>query len=308
MHRVVVGSCFLVLALLLGAEPAHGLATADASTDGRDTLTAEASYTAAQSGAGAVPGSVGHSTSAGSSPSFQRFTITRNNIPFHVVDTKNGCYFVTTPYAPGYYGQVCLHSFAGSRQHPFPFLPIHYSIQRTAQSTGGSGLAGPRPSRALAYQLALRAKESLTLPRPEVRMNPNVEWEQIVHLPSWLWVEGGIWHDHSTTASAGPVSATVTAQPQAVVWDMGNGDRVTCRGSGHPYDTGLSHDAQSSDCTYTYRRSSAGQPHDQYTVTATVVWGASWTAQGVAGGGDLGTLSTTSQVAIRVAELQALVT
>ena len=76
---------------------------------------------------------------------------------------------------------------------------------------------------------------------------------------------------------------------------MGDGTRVTCRSGG---------DAQS--CSHTYRWPSAGQPDTAYRVTATVTWHATWTVTGAAGGGDLGTLSRSVTVPVRVGELQAL--
>jgi hypothetical protein len=153
--------------------------------------------------------------------------------------------------------------------------------------------------------LAQEAKQDLALPLPGVQTSPPPEHDQLVNLPSWLWVED--WSPRSATASVPGVSSTVTATPTKVVWDMGNGDQVVCRGPGKPYDLSLKEHQQSSDCTYTYRASSAGQPGQRYQASATMTWSVSWTASGAPGGGDLGEASRTTTFSMRVAEGQALV-
>jgi hypothetical protein len=153
--------------------------------------------------------------------------------------------------------------------------------------------------------LAQEAKQDLALPLPGVRTSPPSEQDQLVNLPTWLWVED--WSPRSATASVPGVSSTVTATPTRVVWDMGNGDQVVCRGPGKPYDLSLKEHQQSSDCTYTYRASSAGQPGQRFQASATMTWSVSWTASGAPGGGDLGEVSSTTTFSMRVAEGQALV-
>jgi hypothetical protein len=153
--------------------------------------------------------------------------------------------------------------------------------------------------------LAQEAKQDLALPLPGVQTSPPPDRDQLVNLPTWLSVED--WSPRSATASVPGVSSTVTATPTRVVWDMGNGDQVVCRGPGKPYDLSLKEHQQSSDCTYTYRASSAGQPGQRYQASATMTWSVSWTASGVPGGGDLGEASRTTTFPMRVAEGQALV-
>lgn len=184
--------------------------------------------------------------------------------------------------------------------------------QRSCRHTSGNTdfsvflkeIEDPGPSRA-GRDLALAAEDRLAVPAPRIRMNPPVEQEQIVNLESWLWVERGIWRDYSARAEAGSSWAEATAVPSRVVWDMGNGDRVVCQGPGSPYDDRRPPESQSTDCSYTYPQSSAGQPGDRYTVTTTVVWGVSWQGSGGAGG-DLGDFTRSSSVRVRVAELQAV--
>jgi hypothetical protein len=159
---------------------------------------------------------------------------------------------------------------------------------------------GPAP-----VEVARSVLSEAPLPLPGVQMSPPPEIDQLVNLPTWLWVDN--WAPVSVTAALPDVGAsvTVTATPTRVVWDMGNGDQVICAGPGTPYIPGSGYQP-SPDCGYTYRRSSAGQPDLRYQVSATMTWAASWAASGVAGGGPLGDVSTTTTFGVRVAEIQTI--
>lgn len=156
-------------------------------------------------------------------------------------------------------------------------------------------------SSALLAQFALA---DLTLPSPSIGMSPD--GDQVVQLASWMWVDRAQWAPHDRTANAGPVSATVTAAPVRVEWDMGNGNVVTCNGPGRVYAPRFAGQPDATDCKYTYRHSSAGQAGESYDVTATVVWRASWTGSD-GDGGALGELTSQTTESVRVAEVQALV-
>jgi hypothetical protein len=155
--------------------------------------------------------------------------------------------------------------------------------------------------------LARMAYRYLPLPPPGIRVNPPADRDQLVNLESWLWVEPATWGMRSATASVPNESATVTAVPVSVTWTMGDGGQVTCRGPGVPYDTRRPPTDQHTNCSYTYRRSSAGQPGERYPVTATTTWAITWTATGVvAASGTLPPLLRTSQTSLRVAEAEAI--
>ncbi|MEV0318129.1 hypothetical protein [Streptomyces sp. NPDC050659] len=156
--------------------------------------------------------------------------------------------------------------------------------------------------------MAQPAREQLRLPSPEISMSPA--GEQLVKLPTWLWLARGSWHRVSETASVPGVSVTAIARPTKVVWKLGDGSSVTCRGPGTPYDGGSRTEGSadpgraSPDCGHTYRDSSAGQPSGAYSVSATIHWTITW-----AGAGDSGIfpgMTTTSTAQVRVAESQAL--
>ena len=157
--------------------------------------------------------------------------------------------------------------------------------------------------------LAQQALDYNKLPLPGVEMSPPANRDQLVNLETWLWVDPAAFQPVSASAAAGGVAVTTTAAPEQVTWDMGNGDRVICAGPGTPYDSSKPASSQSTPCSYTYRQSSAGQPGDAFRVTATVSWQVTWTATGVAPGqpaaGNLGVVTRSSTVNVRVAEAEA---
>jgi hypothetical protein len=150
-------------------------------------------------------------------------------------------------------------------------------------------------------QLAQTARERLRLPAVEIARNPV--GAQLVHLPTWLWLAGG-WREVSESASVPGVSVTATARPVSVGWSMGDGGAVSCAGPGTPYAAGADPKASSPDCGHVYRRSSAGQPGEAFSVTATVRWTVTWSGAGQ--GGTFADMTTTGTASFRVAESQAL--
>jgi hypothetical protein len=155
--------------------------------------------------------------------------------------------------------------------------------------------------------LALQARNELVLPAPTIHTAPPPN-KLIVAWQVWLWMDSGAWRPLSATAAAGLVSATVTARPVRVRWDMGDGNTVVCEGPGTPWDPNVAASEQSPSCSYVYRRSSAGQPNQSYVVRASIDWSTSWVAVGVSGGGALGPAVTTGELSVQVGEVQALVT
>lgn len=159
--------------------------------------------------------------------------------------------------------------------------------------------SSPAPS---PQQVAQQAYGQLRLPSLKIHANPK--GAQLVHLPTWLWLESDQWKPQSATASLQGVSVTATATPRSVTWSMGDGTTLTCPGPGAPFPEGTDPMKQSPDCGHTYRRSSLGQPGNSYEVSATVHWSVDWS-----GAGDSGTfedLTTTSTTSFDVAESQAL--
>lgn len=152
-----------------------------------------------------------------------------------------------------------------------------------------------------AAELARRAHSQLTLAVPSIAASPV--GDQLVNLPTWLWLDGG-WAPVSATAAVPGVSVTATATPTSVTWAMGDGQTVTCTEPGTPFVAGRDPRMGSPDCGYTYRRSSAAQPGQVFAVSATVNWTVTW-----AGAGQEGTfpdLKSTGNAQFRVAESQSL--
>lgn len=183
-------------------------------------------------------------------------------------------------------------------------------------------LAYPRPVEAASDPVELVTRQLQTLnPRPAViHLSPSVERDQIVNLRSWLWVDPIpplTTQAVSPPEESPPVRIDLQAVPQAVVWDMGDGHSVTCVGPGRAYNTRKSEAEQQTDCAYTYTKTSAGQPHDRFTVKAAVVWQVSVTSAEGVSSGDLDRIATVlqgakllgagpSSVSVRVAERQGV--
>jgi len=150
-----------------------------------------------------------------------------------------------------------------------------------------------------------QAVSQLSMPAPTIEMAPPAGAPQLVGVASWLWIEPGAWQSLSATATAGTVTATATATPAKVVWDMGDGNQVTCDGQGTPYSP--SDPNATTGCSYAWTQASSGQLGGAYQVTATVYWQVAWSAAGAAGGGNLGLRAgPATHVAVRVTESQAI--
>jgi hypothetical protein len=150
-------------------------------------------------------------------------------------------------------------------------------------------------------EVAQMARQRLRLPAPTIAASPV--GDQLVNLPTWLWLSSG-WAPTSATASVPGVSVSATASPTSVSWAMGDGGTATCSGPGTPFPAGGDSKAASPDCGYTYRRSSAGQPRQAFPISATVHWTVTWSGAGQRG--TFPNITTTSNAAFRVAESQAL--
>jgi hypothetical protein len=151
-------------------------------------------------------------------------------------------------------------------------------------------------------QLAEQARSQLLLPSPRIKANPV--GEQLVNLPTWLWLDSASWGARSATAQIPGVSVTAVARPTWVSWSMGDGTSVTCSGQGSPFPAGGDAGAASPDCGHTYRISSARQNSQVFPVTATVYWSVTWWGAGQ--GGTFTDLTTSTSTQFRVAEAQAL--
>ena len=181
--------------------------------------------------------------------------------------------------------------------------PTGTTTTTTAPPAGGgtpSTTVAPRPAVVIARETAQRTP----IPLPSVRTSPPVGRDQLVNLPTWMWVED--WNPRSATATEGPLTVTVVATPRSVTWRMGDGSSIVC-GAGRAWNPALREDQQSTDCSYAYTRSSANQPDLVYQARATMTWDVNWTATN-GESGNLGQANRSVDFTMRVAEGQAIVT
>lgn len=128
----------------------------------------------------------------------------------------------------------------------------------------------------------------------------------LVGLPVWMWVDqptDDTFGPITASASEGTVSVSATASVSSIVWNMGDGKKITCTGKGTPYADHFGKQA-SPTCGHRYAKMSANQPEGAYQVTATSHWLVEWT-----GGGQSGTIEfdlTTDPLPIRIGEAQVL--
>jgi hypothetical protein len=177
-----------------------------------------------------------------------------------------------------------------------------------------TGPVAPAPAAAVAASpaaAAARAAASIVLPSPPLEINPAPF--SIVNFATWLAVAPGMWHPYRATATVGGITATAVATPVSVVWTMGDGGVVVCDGPGTVFNPALPLGQQTTSCSYTYQRSSYGEPSGDgdpndgaFPVTATVTWRVTWTAVGAPGGGSLPSLHTSSTVAVRVEQVESV--
>lgn len=153
-----------------------------------------------------------------------------------------------------------------------------------------------------AEALAAEAVSRLDLPEAAVGVSPS--GDQLVGLPSWFWVEGASWRPESATASVPGASVTAVATPVRATWSLGDGSVLVCQGPGTRWRPGMDPSAESPDCGYRYRRSSASLPGGMVRVRVVVAWSVRWAGAG--GSGTVPGLVTAASRTVRVAESQAL--
>lgn len=158
----------------------------------------------------------------------------------------------------------------------------------------------PQQPRVTIFQVINMAMAKIRLPAPDMGSAPCAEADckGTVGVPVWFWLEGNQWRTYSASASAGGLDVSVTAKPSKVVWDLGDGQSVTCTSAGTAYDTSKGW-ASSPDCGVPGGYTQAGD----YTVTASITYDVTF-------GGDASgttTLTRTSTSDVTVGEYQSVV-
>ncbi|WP_245997260.1 hypothetical protein [Streptomyces armeniacus] len=175
-------------------------------------------------------------------------------------------------------------------------LPVVPKSNKTAQPGG---------KKVPAEVVVQRAVTELRLPKPVPRTSPAEDFTQVVHVPTWMWVERDGWGPVSETAEVEGVRVTATAMPRKAVWQIGDGHSVVCRGPGTPWAEGFDAGASSPDCGHTYRRSSTAEPDGKFRAKVTVTWDVAWRGAGQAG--TVPGMAMTAELRLAVDEVQAVV-
>jgi len=126
-----------------------------------------------------------------------------------------------------------------------------------------------------------------------------------VGLPVWMWVDSTsplTYGPYDVAETEGGVFVTAHAVVSTIRWTMGDGQTVTCTGTGARYQASLGV-VDSPSCGYRYRTTSSAQPGGIFTVTATSNWVVNWNANGLTGTQNV---QRTSTVPLTVRELQSV--
>ncbi|RZU72689.1 hypothetical protein EV384_1068 [Micromonospora kangleipakensis] len=210
-------------------------------------------------------------------------------------NTGDGCYYkVAEPQPPApdgkqWYVQTCNGGDLGAQT----------VVLRDGPPPGYG--APPDPE-----ELARRALASISLLPPRIAVAPRrSKGPGLVGLPVWMWAGGGASYFGPLSASASDRGLTVrlTARVDRIVWNMGDGTRVTCTRPGTPYQAdGPRAGLTSPDCGYDqgYRRA------DTYQVSATTYWTVHWEAGDGDPSGDIPQQRNSGTVPVEIDELQVV--
>ena len=185
------------------------------------------------------------------------------------------------------HGPSCTYELMGGPQD-FPVFDVDGSLvqvnsggnwyEKTCDGVfaGAVYLTGP-PDAVDPAAVAAGVFRRMNIPLPDVALSPT--GDQVVNLPTWFWIPN--WGALTGTATVGGVTVTVTAKPNSVSWDFGDGATSSCS-PGIAWSPSAD---ESQACTHTWRRSSAARAWETYGLKATVRWTASYSVSGGAGGG-----------------------
>ncbi len=149
------------------------------------------------------------------------------------------------------------------------------------------------------------AAARLEPPPPSPETSPPLARQTFVRVPTWLWLDQAAWSPIEVSTTRGLTTVTVRATPTHARWVMGDGGGITCFGPGVAWRSGASED--DTDCSYTYRHSSYGEPGGRFEASVTVTWEFEWWINDVYQGG-FGTVDLSVPFGVEVAEIQAVET
>ncbi|WP_322770523.1 hypothetical protein [Frankia sp. Cr1] len=146
-----------------------------------------------------------------------------------------------------------------------------------------------------------------TLPVPHGVFSPNVTaGSAVVNVPVWFAAPGQ-WAPVTATATIPGATVTVTAVPQTLEFQPGDGSpAVACTGPGPVFTTGMAEPDRPPACSYTYRDASTVAPGGRaWPAVLTIRWQIGWTASDGETGA-LAPLTTTTDVPVVVGQIQAI--
>jgi hypothetical protein len=164
---------------------------------------------------------------------------------------------------------------------------------------------GNQPIRLTAGQAAAVAVARLQLPTiaPGIGPSPDLNpWNMAaVGYPLWLWADGPT-HVGPISDSVAGLSVSLDAEVSSLTFRMGDGNTVTCAGTGHAWTSSIEPGTKSPNCGYSYAKPSL--PDRAYTVAAVANWAVTWTSNGQSGVINVPVVATTQ---LPVGELQVLI-
>lgn len=172
-------------------------------------------------------------------------------------------------------------------------------------ATGQQPAAAPPVPVITPEEAAYMALAQLQLPTVAPGIGPDPaknEWKMAaVGFPLWLWADGDT-QVGPVTRNVANLSVSLDAKISKMVFQMGDGEKVTCAGAGTPYGYWVKPGTKSPSCGYTYQKPSL--PRGKYTVSAVAYWSVNWEVNGATG---VITVPRPSSVQLPVGELQAVV-
>lgn len=184
------------------------------------------------------------------------------------LNNRGTCIDTTGQLACNRFQQVALPTAPNIRQAGDPAPP-------------GQPAAAPALSpQEVAYIASARLR--LTPPKPMVGPPPEInKWNMAaVGYPLWLWAEGTL-DPAPVSDSVLDIGVSLDAHLVKVVFDMGDGHKVSCTDVSRKWTRGVKPGAKSPSCGYAYQRPSL--PHGSYTITADAVWAVDWNINGTTG-------------------------
>jgi hypothetical protein len=145
----------------------------------------------------------------------------------------------------------------------------------------------------------------LDVPAPDPETSPPLARQAFVGVPTWLWMDPANWSSREESETRGITTVRVRATPTQARWAMGEDGEGLCNGPGVAWQSGMSED--DTDCSYTFRHSSYGEPDGRFDAEVTVSWMFEWWING-AYQGVFANIDRSTQFTIAVGEIQIIET